>query len=91
MSVSAKRDFLAARRFFARAILAQGQRVEVVTDRAPALRAAIAELMPAELHNTEQYANNRIECDHGWFKADSGPCAPSNATTPPESSCAATR
>ena len=40
-----------------------------MTDRAPALRAAIDELMPAAFHNTEQYANNRIECDHGRHKA----------------------
>jgi transposase-like protein len=39
--------------------------VELVTDRAPALRAAIEALMPTAFHNTEQYANNRIECDHG--------------------------
>ena len=43
--------------------------VEVVTDRAPALRAAIEGLMPAAFHNTEQYANNRVECDHGRLKA----------------------
>jgi transposase-like protein len=40
-----------------------------VIDRAPALRAAIDELMPTAFHNTEQYANNRIECDHGRLKA----------------------
>jgi IS6 family transposase len=67
--VSAKRDFLAARRFFTRAIRAHGDPVEVVTDRAPALRAAIEGLMPAAFHNTAQYANNRIECDHGRLKA----------------------
>ena len=67
--VSAKRDFLAARRFFARALRAHGEPVEVVTDRAPALRAAIEGLMPAAFHNTEQYANNRVECDHGRLKA----------------------
>ncbi len=67
--VSAKRDFLAARRFFACAIRAHGEPIEVVTDRAPALRAAIERLMPAALHNTEQYANNRVECDHGRLKA----------------------
>jgi transposase, IS6 family len=67
--VSAKRDFLAARRFFARAIRAHGEPVEVVTDRAPALRAAIEGLMPAAFQNTEQYANNRVECDHGRLKA----------------------
>ena len=43
--------------------------IEVVTDRAPALRAAIDELMPGAFHNTEQYANNRVECDHGRLKA----------------------
>jgi transposase-like protein len=25
--------------------------------------------MPAVFHNVEQYANNRIECDHGRLKA----------------------
>ena len=29
----------------------------------------IAELLPDARHNTEQYANNRIECDHGRLKA----------------------
>jgi len=33
------------------------------------LRAAINGLMPAALHNTERYANNRVECDHGRLKA----------------------
>lgn len=59
----------AARRFFTMALRAHGEPVEVVTDRAPALRAAIEELMPAAFHNTEQYANNRAECDHGRLKA----------------------
>jgi transposase, IS6 family len=67
--VSARRDFLAARRFFAGALRAHDAPVEVVTDRAPALRAAIEGLIPAALHNTEQYANNRVECDHGRLKA----------------------
>ena len=26
-------------------------------------------LIPAAFHNTEQYANNRVECDHGRLKA----------------------
>ena len=67
--VSRRRDFRAARRFFATALRAHGEPVEVVTDRAPALRAAIEGLMPAAFHNTEQYANNRVECDHGRLKA----------------------
>jgi transposase, IS6 family len=67
--VSARRDVRAARRFFMMALRAHGEPVEVVTDRAPALRAAIEELMPAAFHNTERYANNRVECDHGRLKA----------------------
>jgi IS6 family transposase len=67
--VSPKRDTRSARRFFETALDAHGAPVEVVTDRAPALRAAIEELMPAAFHNTEQYANNRIEADHGRLKA----------------------
>jgi transposase, IS6 family len=58
-----------ARRFFATALRAHGEPTEVVTDRAPALRAAIDELMPGAFHNTERYANNRVECDHGRLKA----------------------
>jgi transposase-like protein len=29
----------------------------------------IEELMPGAFHNTERYANNRIEADHGRLKA----------------------
>ena len=32
-------------------------------------RAAIEGLLPAAFHNTAQYANNRVECDHGRLKA----------------------
>jgi IS6 family transposase len=67
--VSPRRDTRAARRFFETAVGAHGEPVEVVTDRAPALRAVIEELMPAAFHNTERYANNRIEADHGRLKA----------------------
>jgi transposase-like protein len=67
--VSERRDARAALQFFAGALEAHGAPVEVVTDRAPALRAAIEGLIPAAFHNTEQYANNRVECDHGRLKA----------------------
>ena len=67
--VSARRDTRAARWFFTTALSAHGEPAEVVTDRAPALQAAIDELMPAAFHNTKQYANNRVECDHGRLKA----------------------
>ena len=29
----------------------------------------IEDLLPGAFHNTAQYANNRIECDHGRLKA----------------------
>jgi transposase-like protein len=39
--------------------------VEVVTDRAATYSVVLEELLPAPWHRTEQYANNRIEADHG--------------------------
>ena len=67
--ISKRRDIAAARRFFAGALLAHGLPEVVVTDRATALANVIAELMPDAVHNTAQYANNRVECDHGRLKA----------------------
>ncbi len=67
--VSPRRDAAAARRFFRRALSDHGEPAEVVTDKAPALRRAIDELAPAAFHNTDQYANNRVEADHGRLKA----------------------
>ena len=67
--VSRRRDIAAARRFFIAAIEAHGEPGEIVTDRAAALAYVIVELMPDAMHNTAQYANNRIECDHGRLKA----------------------
>ena len=40
-----------------------------MTDRAPTLLAVVAELIPGVFHHTEQYANNRIEADHGQLKS----------------------
>jgi transposase-like protein len=42
--------------------------MEVVSDQAPTYPAVLEELLPAAWHRTEQYANNRIECDHGQLK-----------------------
>ena len=67
--LSPRRDTHGARQFFEGVLGAHGDPVEVVTDRAPALRSVIEELIPAVFHNTEQYANNRIEADHGRLKA----------------------
>ena len=67
--VSRRRDIRAARRFFSGVLGDHGQPAEVVTDLAGALRHVIEELFPAAFHNTGQYANNRVECDHGRLKA----------------------
>jgi transposase-like protein len=68
--VSARRDAKAARRFFDRAIgTTKIAPVEVVTDQAPVYPAVLEELLPAAGHRTEQYANNRVEADHGRLKA----------------------
>ena len=67
--VSPRRDTRAAQRFFATALAVHGEPTEVVTDRAWTLRAAIAERIPGAFHDTAQYANNRIEADHGRLKS----------------------
>ena len=42
---------------------------QCLTDRAASLANVIEELLPDSFHNTEKYANNRVECDHGRLKA----------------------
>ena len=69
MLVSARRDTDAANRFFTRMLTEHGTPEEVVTDRAAPLRAAVEDLVPGAFHNTAQYANNRVEADHGRLKA----------------------
>ena len=69
LNATEPRDFTAAHRFFAAAITAHGTPDEVVTDLAQALETAIEEVAPRAFHNTAQYANNRVECDHGRLKA----------------------
>ncbi len=67
--LSRRRDLNAARAFFATAIRSHGDPVEVTTNQAHALVRVIAELLPAARHDTTQYANNRVEADHGHLKA----------------------
>jgi len=68
--VSVRRDTKAAHRFFERAIgTTKVTPVEVVTDRAATYPAVVEELLPAAWHRIDQYANNRIEADHGRLKA----------------------
>ncbi len=68
--VSVRRDASAARRFFELAIATTAIiPVEVLTDQAAAYPAVLDELLPAAWHRTEQYANNRVEADHGRLTA----------------------
>ena len=69
MWLSTRRDLTGARAFFDRALAAGVVPVEVITDRAPAYPRVLDELVPTALHDTEQYANNRVETDHGRLKA----------------------
>jgi len=55
--------------FFTVALAVHCDPWEVITDRAPALANVIEGLIPAALHNTGQYENNRVESDHGRLKA----------------------
>jgi transposase-like protein len=67
--VSKRRDLKAATAFFVNAIRSHGEPAEVTTDRAHALVRVVADLLSAALHDTTQYANNRVEADHGRLKA----------------------
>jgi transposase-like protein len=68
--ISPRRDVSAARRFFQRAIgTTSVAPVEVVTDRPAAYAVVLDQLLPVAWHRTDQYANNRVEADHGRLKA----------------------
>ena len=66
--VSERRDLKAATKFFASAIAAHGPPAEISTDRAHTLIRVVTDLLPAALHDTTQYGNNRVEADHGRLK-----------------------
>ena len=67
--VSKRRNLDAARHFFESALIAHGRPAEVTTDPAAPLLRVVDQLLPEVVHETEQYANNRIENDHGRLKA----------------------
>ena len=67
--LSRRRDLAAARRFFEVALRDHGRPAEVVTDKAPSLLRAVDELLPDACHDTERFANNRVESDHARLKA----------------------
>jgi len=67
--VSDRRNTSAACEFFNRCLDAGTTPREVTTDRAPALARALDTVLRGAMHDTEQYANNSIECDHGRLKS----------------------
>lgn len=67
--LSQRRDARAARRFFQAALVCAARPVEVRTDRAAVYPAVLDGLLPEAFRNSEKYANNRIEADHGRLKA----------------------
>ena len=70
--VSEKRDLVATRRFFTRALEHGPRPIEVTTDQAPAYPRVIEELIPAACHVTEQYATDPVEADHGRLRPGYG-------------------
>src|SRR3954451_327806 len=67
--VAARRDAVAARQFFTRALeTLQTVPAEVVTDAARGYPAVLANLIPAAWHHVERYANNPVEADHSRLK-----------------------
>jgi transposase-like protein len=67
--VSKRRNVPAATRFFETMLSGRERPTEVTTDLAAPLLRVIDNLLPDALHDTTQYANNRIECDHGRLKS----------------------
>jgi hypothetical protein len=67
--VSKRRNVPAATRFFETMLAGRDRPREITTDLAAPLLRVVDELLPDVLHDTTQYANNRIECDHGRLKS----------------------
>jgi putative transposase len=65
VSLQAKRDGAAAKRFFKRLLRCHGgEPRKIVTDKLRSYCVAHRELMPDVIHDTRQYANNRAEQSH---------------------------
>jgi transposase-like protein len=67
--VSKRRNTTAARRFFDTVSGAHDRPAEIITDLAAPLPRVVDEVLFDVAHDTEQYANNRVETDHGRLKA----------------------
>ncbi len=66
---SKRRTVAAATKFFQAMLAGRERPREVTTDLASPLLRVVDVLLPEVLHDTTQYSNNRIECDHGRLKA----------------------
>jgi putative transposase len=63
--LQAKRDGVAAKRFFKRLLRSHGEETrKIVTDKLRSYGVAHRELIPETIHSTEQYENNRAEQSH---------------------------
>ncbi len=63
--LQAKRDGVAAKRFFRRLLRSHGgEPRKIVTDKLRSYGVAHRELIPESIHNTKQYENNRAEQSH---------------------------
>jgi IS6 family transposase len=67
--VSKRRNVVAATKFFETMFMGRERPTDVTTDLAAPLLRVVDDLLPEVLHDTTQYANNRIEWDHGRLKA----------------------
>ena len=67
--VSKRRNVAAATKFFEMMLAGRGRPTDVTTDLAAPLLRVVDDLLPEVLHDTTQYANSRIECDHGRLKS----------------------
>ena len=67
--VSKRRNIASATRFFEAMLAGRERPREVTTDLAAPLLRVVDELLSDALQDTTQYANNRIEWDHGRLKA----------------------
>ena len=69
VNVSTRRNVTAATRFFETMLVGRERPTEVTTDLAAPLLRVVDELLADVFHDTTQYANNKLECDHGRLKA----------------------
>jgi IS6 family transposase len=67
--VSKRRNVEAGTKFFEMMLAGRERPTDVTTDLAAPLLRVVDDVLPEVLHDTTQYSNNRIECDHGRLTA----------------------